>query len=57
MMAHLLDALDEGADVGHYGRLVFVMIARHFLDEDELVLCWRTNPTRTNPRRGRWCSR
>ena len=37
MMAHLLDALDEGKDIGHYGRLVFAMIARHFMDEDELV--------------------
>jgi hypothetical protein len=37
MMAHLLDALDDGKDIGHYGRLVFAMVARHFLDEDELV--------------------
>ncbi len=37
MMTHLLDALDEGRDIGHYGRLVFAMVARHFLDEDELV--------------------
>ena len=37
MMAHLLDALDEGKDIGHYGRLVFAMVARHFMDEDELV--------------------
>lgn len=37
MMAHLLDALDRGEDIGHYGRLVFAMVARHFLDEDELV--------------------
>ena len=37
MMAHLLDALDEGKDIGHYGRLVFAMVARHFKDEDELV--------------------
>jgi hypothetical protein len=37
MMAHLLDALEEGTDIGHYGRLVFVMVARFFLDEDELV--------------------
>lgn len=37
MMAHLLDALEEGTDIGHYGRLVFVMIARHFLDEEEIV--------------------
>jgi hypothetical protein len=38
MMAHLLDALEARTDVGHYGRLVFTMIARHFLDDDALVL-------------------
>ena len=37
MMAHLLDALDEGKDIGHYGRLVFAIVARHFVEEDELV--------------------
>src|SRR5215212_3497529 len=37
MMAHLLDALEKGTDIGHYGRLVFAMVARHFLDEDELL--------------------
>src|SRR5947209_11200526 len=37
MMAHLLDALEAGTDIGHYGRLTFVMVARHFLDEDKLV--------------------
>jgi DNA primase large subunit len=37
MMAHMLDALDEGKDIGHYGRLVFAMIGRHFVDNDELV--------------------
>src|SRR4051812_41629134 len=37
MMAHLLDALEAGTDIGHYGRLTFVMIARHFMDEDEIV--------------------
>jgi hypothetical protein len=37
MMAHLLDALEDGTDIGHYGRLTFVMVARHFLDEEELV--------------------
>src|SRR3954465_12410613 len=36
MMAHLLDALEKGTDVGHYGRLTFAMVARHFLDEDKL---------------------
>jgi DNA primase large subunit len=37
MMAHLLDALDEGKDIGHYGRLTFAMIARHFMTEEELI--------------------
>ena len=37
MMAHLLDALEQGTDIGHYGRLTFAMVARHFLDEEELV--------------------
>jgi len=39
MMNHLLDALEQGKDIGHYGRLVFAMVAHHFLDEDELVKC------------------
>jgi DNA primase large subunit len=37
MMAHLLGALKQGTDIGHYGRLTFVMVARHFMDDDELV--------------------
>jgi hypothetical protein len=37
MMAHLLDALEQGRDIGHYGRLAFAMVARHFMDEEELV--------------------
>jgi hypothetical protein len=37
MMAHLLDSLDQGQDIGHYGRLVFIMVARHFLSESELL--------------------
>ncbi len=28
VMGHLLDALDAGGDVGHYGRLVFAALAR-----------------------------
>ena len=41
MMTTLLDALNDGKDVGHYGRLVFAMVARHFLPHDE-VLAWMT---------------
>ena len=37
MMRHLMDALERGEDIGHYGRLVFVLGARHFLDNDELI--------------------
>jgi hypothetical protein len=37
MMAHLLDAMEAGTDIGHYGRLTFVMVARHFLEEDKIV--------------------
>ena len=37
MMAHLLDALEQGKDIGHYGRLVFAMVARHFVSDNELV--------------------
>ena len=41
MMVHLLDSLDAGKDIGHYGRLVFAMVARHFLPHAE-VLGWMT---------------
>lgn len=37
MMVHLLDALDRGEDIGHYGRLTFAMVARNHLEQDELV--------------------
>jgi len=44
MMAHLLDALEEGTDIGHYGRLTFVMVARHFLDDDQMVKLLANQP-------------
>ncbi|MBV9581764.1 MAG: hypothetical protein JO057_24555 [Chloroflexi bacterium] len=37
MMAHLLDALEQGQDIGHYGRLVFAMVARHFATDAEVT--------------------
>lgn len=37
MMAHLLDSLQASKDIGHYGRLVFTMIARHFLSKEEVI--------------------
>jgi hypothetical protein len=36
MMAHLLEALERGEDIGHYGRLTFAMVARHFMSHEEL---------------------
>ena len=49
MMAHLLDALESGTDIGHYGRLVFTMIARHFLEEDELIRLLSAQPEQNEP--------
>jgi hypothetical protein len=37
MMAHLIDSLEAGKDIGHYGRLVFTMVARTFISSDEII--------------------
>ena len=37
MMAHLMESLNAGTDVGHYGRLVFAMVARHFLPHEQVL--------------------
>jgi hypothetical protein len=44
MMAHLLDALEDGKDIGHYGRLTFAMVAHHFLAEEELITWLQKDP-------------
>src|SRR5688572_7288089 len=44
MMGHLLGALERGQDIGNNGRLVFAMVARHFLEPDELVALLQQNP-------------
>jgi DNA primase large subunit len=44
MMARLMENLEQGTDIGHYGRLTFAMIARHFLDEEELVRLLANQP-------------
>ncbi|HWD98325.1 MAG TPA: hypothetical protein VG345_04795 [Bryobacteraceae bacterium] len=44
VMRHLMESLNRGEDIGHYGRLVFVMVARHFLDEDQIVKFLRKDP-------------
>lgn len=44
MMAHLLQSLEAKQDIGHYGRLVFAMVARYFLDKNELLSKLCMNP-------------
>lgn len=44
MMAHLIDSLEGGRDIGHYGRLVFAMIARHFMEEEEVIEYLQKDP-------------
>jgi hypothetical protein len=44
MMAHLLDSLVAGKDIGHYGRLVFAMVARHFMSDQEVLGWLRRDP-------------
>src|SRR5436853_7383182 len=44
MMSHLLDALAQGEDIGHYGRLVFAMVATHFLPDDHLLKQLQADP-------------
>lgn len=44
MMRHLLESLQQGKDIGHYGRLTFVMVARYFMDEKQLVQLLTKNP-------------
>ena len=36
-MGYLMDALDAGTDIGHYGRLVFAIVARYFLPGEDVV--------------------
>ncbi len=37
MMNHMLETLENGEDIGHYGRLTFAMISRYFVENEELV--------------------
>ncbi|MBV8720187.1 MAG: hypothetical protein JO020_21015 [Chloroflexi bacterium] len=45
VMVHLLDALNAGQDIGHYGRLVFTMVAHHFCTDDDLVGALTKDPS------------
>lgn len=48
MMEHLMLALRDHQDIGHYGRLVFVMVARHFMDEDLMTKFLTRDPDMTD---------
>lgn len=43
-MAHLIDALDQGKDIGHYGRLTVAMVGNQFLDREELLHLLEKDP-------------
>jgi hypothetical protein len=49
MMAHLIATLESGHGVGHYGRLVFTMVARHFIDREELLTYLQRDPECDEP--------
>jgi hypothetical protein len=36
-MAHLISPLESGHSIGHYGRLVFAMVSRHFIAREQLI--------------------
>ena len=37
MMAQLIESMEAGVDIGDYGRLAFVMTARYFMSDTEIV--------------------
>jgi hypothetical protein len=45
MMSHLLGALQRGESVGHYGRLVFAMVAHHFVSDATLISFLERDPS------------
>jgi hypothetical protein len=44
MMERLLRTLEAGTDVGHYGRLVFAMVARHFMEPEKIAALLARQP-------------
>ncbi len=43
-MERLIATLEEGHSVGNYGRLVFAMVARHFLEPEEVLAFLEKDP-------------
>jgi hypothetical protein len=44
MTAHLIGTPDSGHSIGHYHRLVFAMVARHFLEREEFIAYLEKDP-------------
>ena len=44
MMSYLMDALDNGEDIGHYGQLAFAIVARFFLSDNEVLEYLQKSP-------------
>ena len=36
-MRHLIEAVEDGTDIGHYGRLTFAIVAHYFMKPDDLA--------------------
>ena len=43
-MSRLLDALESGEDIGHYGQFTFAAVARHFMDDDAIAALLAAQP-------------
>lgn len=43
-MERLIGTLDAGNSIGHYGRLVFAMVSRHFLEPEEVLAYLEKDP-------------
>ena len=52
MTHHLLDTLDWGEDINHYGRLALAIVPHHFAERDELVE-WLSNDGNPNENQAR----
>lgn len=49
-MARLLDALESGVDIGHYGQFTFVTVARHFMGEKAILELLARQPEMDMPK-------
>ena len=48
-MAHLIATLESGHSIGRYGRLVLAIVARHFIESDELESLLTKDPECDQP--------